>query len=143
MTRTERLSPIIKYNDEREHKALLEVAESKGVLEREQIQLQQLEAYRVEYYQGSVNNQTAVSSYQMQEYNRFLAQLDTTIKSQKQVIQQRQRELDRKRHEWTETRIDASAIHKVAENIDKKEQLAANRQEQKLSDEFSQRKFTR
>jgi flagellar FliJ protein len=143
MTRIERLNPIVKHNDDLEQKALQNVAESRSRLDKEQSQLEQLISYRQDYQSQESYSHDVCSAFELQEYNRFLAQLDNTIERQTSVVTTRQKELDVKRKHWDSSRVDAAALHKVVEHLSKAEQLQMSRAEQKLLDEFSQRRFSK
>ena len=76
----------------------------------------------------------------LQEFQRFLEQLDDTIAKQKDVISLRKSELKQKRQSWDETRIDSKMMHTVVDNIQHQEFVEQERNEQKALDEFSQRR---
>ncbi|MFT5502539.1 MAG: flagellar FliJ protein [Gammaproteobacteria bacterium] len=143
MTRIERLNPVVKHNDDLQQKALQSVADSRLILDKEQSQLEQLISYRQDYQTQQSYSHEVCSSFQLQEYSRFLAQLDNTIEGQTSVVATRQKELDIKRKHWNNSRIEAAALHKVIEHLNKAEQQEMSRAEQKLLDEFSQRRFVR
>jgi flagellar protein FliJ len=143
MTRIERLNPVVKHNDDLEQKALQNVADSQSLLVKEESQLEQLNSYRKDYQMQQSHSNNVCSVFELQEYNRFLAQLDNTIERQAAVVATRQRELEIKRKHWNSSRIDAAALHKVVEHLNKAEQQQMSKIEQKLLDEFSQRRFNK
>jgi len=138
MTRSKKLRPVVKHVDKREQKALQAVAFSQKQLQQQQLRLQQLIVYKQEYIEQQARPQTC-SALQMQEFQRFLAQLDETIKGQQQVVQMAERELDIKRNHWKTSRSKSQAMHKVVDRIQTSEMKKAEKTEQKLMDEFALR----
>ena len=141
MTRTERLQPVIQHNDKKELRALQVLAKCQVAVETEQTQLDQLNHYKHEYLQQNNEDMGLFSALELQEFSRFLGQLDDTIEAQTKVVEMRQQALEQQRRCWTATRIDAKKIHKVVEKLQQQERVEQDRKEQKLLDEFSQ--FTR
>jgi flagellar FliJ protein len=140
MTRIERLQPVIQLNDKKEQRALQEVAKRQIAVEAEQTRLNQLNDYKDEYLQSKNSDSGLFNALELQEFSRFLDQLDNTIGHQEEIVRLRELELERQRRCWITTRIDSKKIHKVVENFQQQEQVELGRKEQKLLDEFSQRK---
>ena len=143
MTRTRRLRPVVQHTDKKEQQALLQVAQSQGMLELEQARQAQLQDYRLEYLQRKKNDIGVFTPLELQEFNRFMQQLDATIEQQMEVVQLRQREVEQKREIWKASRIDAKVMHKVVEKLQKQEFVEQERKEQKALDEFTQRNNNR
>jgi len=141
MTRTERFDPVVQHADKKEQVALKAVASSQNSVDIEKGKLVQLQAYRNEYYNRQ--QQSSCSVVELQEFNRFLAQLDDTINKQLEVIKLRENELSQKRNVWQQTRVSSKAMHKVVENLQQEEDFELQRVEQKVMDEFSQRNLPR
>ena len=95
MTRTERLDPVVRHADKKEQQALKAVASSQNHVEVERGKLRQLESYKNEYLNKQNQTNFSCSAVEMQEFNRFLVQLDDTIKKQIDVIRFRESELER------------------------------------------------
>lgn len=140
MTRAERLDPVVQHADKKEQEALKTVALSQSQVEAEKVKLHQLESYRSEYLNKQSSTDICCSVVEIQEFNRFLAQLEDTIEKQIDVIRIRENELERKRKSWLESRVKSNVMHKVVENLQAEEEKQINRNEQKSMDEFSQRK---
>ena len=138
MTRSKKLKPVVQHVDKREQNALQAVAFSQQQLRQQQLRLQQLIDYKQEYIAQQARPQTC-SSLQMQEFQRFLAQLDDTISRQQQVVAMAERELDIKRNHWKLSRSKSEAMHKVVDRIQSNEQKKADKVEQKLMDEVALR----
>jgi len=140
MRRIERLDPVVQHVDKKQDKALQAVAFSQGQVSTEKNRLDQLIGYRDDYLINKARLQQACSAIELQEYSRFLVQLDDTIKKQMEVIRLRETELDIKRRAWQATRIDSKVMHKVIENLEQQKLSQQERKEQKSMDEFAQRK---
>ena len=140
MTRTERLQPVVKHTDKKEKEALEAMAFSQGELELEKNRLNQLNSYKQEYLQGHTRKDRVYAALELQEFNRFLAQLDQSILQQTEVIELRKKELEYKRKSWQTTHIDSKVMHKVVGNLQRQEKILETRVEQKQMDELSQRK---
>jgi flagellar export protein FliJ len=143
MTRTRRLRPVVQHTDKKEQQALQQVAQSQGLLEIEQVKQAQLQDYKLEYLQKKKQDIGVFTPLELQEFNRFMQQLDETIARQMEVVEMRQREVEQKREAWNATRIDSKVIHKVVDKLQKQEFAEQERREQKALDEFTQRNNNR
>lgn len=139
MTRTERLQPVVQFTDKKQQQALLEVAHCQRMLELEEKRLAQLKSYKREYLGKQQQDKTVCRAIELQEFHRFIEQLEQTINKQQELVDLRQREFDAKRNSWKATRVDSKVMHKVVENLQQQEVVAEAREEQKSLDEFSQR----
>jgi flagellar FliJ protein len=143
MTRSQRLHPVVQHTDKKEQRALQEVAVSQNLLEIEQARQVQLQNYKLEYLEKKKYDIGVFTPHELQEFNRFLQQLDQTIERQMEVVELRQQELSQKRQLWNAMRIDSKKMHKVVEKLQQQEFVEQERKEQKALDEFAQRKFNR
>ena len=143
MTRSQRLHPVVQHTDKKEQRAMQEVAVSQNLLEIEQARQVQLQNYKLEYLEKKKYDIGVFTPHELQEFNRFLQQLDQTIERQIEVVELRQQELSQKRQLWNAMRIDSKKMHKVVEKLQQQEFVEQERKEQKDLDEFAQRKFNR
>ncbi len=143
MTRTERLNPVVSHTDKKEQQALQAMAICKKELEADLSKVEQLKSYKTEYLTKQSQQNMTYSSFQLQEFNRFIDQLDVTINRQGEIVEMRKKALDDKRKIWQSTRINSKVMHKVVDNINKAERLLEDKTEQKVMDELSQRKSLR
>jgi flagellar FliJ protein len=140
MTRTERLNPIVLHTDKKERQALQAMATCQKELEMELRKVEQLKSYQSEYLNKQSQKNITYSSFDLQEFKRFIDQLDQTISQQGGIVELRRQTLDHKRKIWQSTRINSKAIHKVVDNLNVAERLQEDKTEQKLMDELSLRK---
>lgn len=143
MTRTQRLRPVVQHKDKKEQHALQEVAQSQAMLDAEQTRLTQLQDYKLEYLQKKKYDIGVFTPIELQEFNRFMQQLDQTIERQMELVSARQLDLEHKRQLWTATRIDSKKMHKVVEKLQQQEFVEQERKEQKALDEFALRNNNR
>ncbi len=141
MTRAQRLNPVVQHTDKKEREALQQVAASQGVLEIEKKRLLQLQDYKIEYLEKKKYDIGVFTPVQLQEFNRFMQQLDNTILRQMDLVGLRERELEQKRAAWKLKRIDSKKMHKVVEKLEREAVVELERKEQKVLDEFAQRGF--
>lgn len=140
MTRSEKLQPVVKHVENREQSALKDMAFSQQQLQMQLKQLQQLIEYKNEYANRYSSSQpVSYSAVQLQEFNRFMTQLDDTIKQQNNVVIMAQREVDVKREKWKHTRSRSDAMHKVVDKIKTSELEQTEKTEQKFMDEVALR----
>ena len=143
MTRAQRLHPVVEHTDKKEQRALQEVAISQNLLDMEIARQSQLQDYKLEYLQKKKYDIGVFTPHELQEFNRFMQQLDQTIERQIEVVALRRQELQQKREIWNAMRVDSKKMHKVVEKLQQQESAEQARKEQKALDEFAQRKFNR
>jgi flagellar protein FliJ len=140
MTRTKKLAPVVDHVEKNERTALQSVAFSQQQLQQQLNRLNQLIEYQKEYAER--HNQGAAISYtsvQLQEFNRFVHQLDETIKQQRHVVALAEREVEVKRQKWKLTHSRSNAIHKMVDRIQLDEEKQEQKKEQRSMDEISLR----
>ena len=109
------------------------------MLEIEKKRLLQLQDYKLEYLEKKKYDIGVFTPVELQEFNRFMQQLDATIERQMDVVALRERELEQKREQWNLKRIDSKKMHKVVEKLERQEVVELERSEQKALDEFALR----
>tara|TARA_B110000208_G_C11646834_1_gene386578 strand:+ start:318 stop:749 length:432 start_codon:yes stop_codon:yes gene_type:complete len=141
MKRTDRLKPLVSHTNKKEQLALKAMTTSKNELEIELKKVKQLKSYKTEYmHKQSIKNVT-YSSFELQEFKRFIDQLDQTIIQQREIVTMRRQALDHKWKIWQLTRVNLKAMHKAVDNLNKVERFKEEKIEQKMMDELYQRKI--
>jgi len=142
MSRSERLKPIIKFKDKQQQQSLQDMADSKIRWEAQQTQLDNLYIYQSEYHQKQAheNDQTTLNVTQLLEERRFIDQLERTIKQQMLIVKQAEREYQIKQQHWIRLKNDVTAVEHLVENLHDDERKLADKQEQKLLDEYGLRR---
>jgi flagellar FliJ protein len=140
MTRTKKLKPVVAHVDKHEQTALKAVAFSQRQLQIQQDRLLQLQQYKKDYATKKMDTAgSCFSAVQFQEFNRFISQLDETIKQQQNIVEMASREVDMKRKAWELKRSRSEAMHKVVDRIKAGEMQQAHKIEQKYMDEIALR----
>ncbi len=140
MSRTERLQPIVQHAINKEQTALQEVSQAQARLMDEKSKHARLLEFRREYQNKAAQGEQVCSAHQLQEFTRFLYQLETTIMQQRSLIQQRQVELDQRREAWSLKRKDSKVMHNAVDKMQHQELIENDRSEQKELDDLVQQK---
>ncbi|MGO9949326.1 MAG: flagellar export protein FliJ [Steroidobacteraceae bacterium] len=117
-------------------RAMGEAARKVADLER---QLEQLQAYRDEYVRNSTQSGGTMDAVKLQNYRSFLDRLGEAMRQHAQSLQLAHAELDKRRAQWSEKRIEAEVLSRVVDRFRKEEQHAADRREQREGDDAAMR----
>ncbi len=140
MLRTKKLAPVVKHVENKEQTALQAVVYSQQQLQVQTDRLEQIIIYKKEYSDRHVTpHAESYSSHQFKEINRFIAQLDDTIKQQQKVVELAQREVEIKHVKWESTRTRSDAMHKMIDRLQAGELKLEQKSDQKLMDEVALR----
>lgn len=144
MRKSKRMEPVLRVAESREDKAAREFAESQRQLGEHERQLTLLQGYRREY-QARLATQAAagITVARLLDTQRFLAQLDKAISQQQLVVEQATRVCNQKRQRWLAARQKSQAFVKVKARFEALERQQDDKREQKMSDEFAQRRRNR
>jgi flagellar FliJ protein len=134
MTRSERMQPIKALADTRERDAGAGVAAARRELEDREQQLEQLRGYRAEYASRAAR-EGAADAVRLQNYHAFLGRLGDAIRQQEELVAAARQDLEHRTASWQERRIEAASLGKAVERIAESEQKAADRREQRDTDE--------
>ena len=116
-------------------RAMAEAGRKVTELER---QLEQLQAYRDEYVRNSQAN-TAMDAVKLQNFRSFLDRLGEALSQQRKSLDNARKEFEKRRGLWSEKRIEAESLNRVVDRFRKEEQGAADRREQRESDDVAMR----
>lgn len=105
--------------------------------------LQMLEQYREEYAQR-LREATAegVTRLILRNYQDFLARIDEAIGQQHLAVESSERSTKAGQAQWSSQNKQLKAIDTLSLRHDARERYRENKQEQKLLDEFSSRKYS-
>lgn len=143
-SRIRRLVPVLDMALEEERKAAGRLGEAQQQIDSAQARLQDLEFYCKEYQNGWVQRgQQGVGRDWLLNYQRFLAQMQTAIEQQQQTVIWNGQSLEKAREQWRQRYQRLEAMRQLIERYREEARLKADRQEQKLLDELSQRAFDR
>lgn len=141
-SRIRRLEPVVDMALDEERKAAGMLGECQKQLDDAQSRLRDLEYYCDEYQKGwSQRGSQGVGREWLLNYQRFMAQMQVAIEQQRQAVDWSLQSLDRAREQWRQRYQRLEALRKLIERYRQEAQTRADKQEQKLLDELSQRAF--
>lgn len=138
MTRSDRMQPIKDLADRSERDAGAVVAAARRVVEEREAQLTQLRAYREDYARRAAH-EGAADAVRLQNYHAFLARLGDAVRQQEEFVALARQDLERKTALWQEKRVEAASLAKVVDRLASAEQRAADRRDQRETDERASR----
>ncbi|WOD12426.1 flagellar export protein FliJ [Pseudomonas sp. NyZ704] len=143
-SRIRRLTPVLDIALDEERKAAGMLGDCQRQLDDAQARLRDLEFYCKEYQNGwTQRGQQGVGRDWLLNYQRFLAQMQTAIDQQHQTVAWHQQSLGKAREVWRQRYQRLEAMRKLIERYQQEARVRADKQEQKLLDELSQRAFDR
>ena len=105
--------------------------------------LQMLEQYRDEYAQRMREAAAeGITRLILRNYQAFLARIDEAIEQQRQAVQNSELSTKAGQTEWRNQNTKLMAIDTLSSRHDARERYRENKQEQKILDEFSSRKYS-
>ncbi|WFP50921.1 flagellar export protein FliJ [Methylomonas sp. EFPC3] len=116
MKKSQRLNVVIELHARQEQDALAALGGVQQRLREQQAQLDSLLNYRVEYLHNfAVRQQSGIPVSQLMEFRAFSEKLDSAIDSQRQAVAQQEREVQRARKHWEDSRQRTKSLRKVSE----------------------------
>lgn len=141
--RIRRMAPVLDMALDEERKAARMLGESQRQMEEASARLKDLEHYAGEYEQGWVQRGSqGVGRDWLLNYQRFMSQMQAAIEQQKQTLDWHQQSQERARENWRQRYQRVEALRKLIERYQDEARARADKQEQKLLDELTQRLFT-
>jgi len=139
-TRIRRLIPVLDMALEEERKAATVLGQCQKQLDESQTRLRDLEYYCGEYAKGwTQRGEQGVGREWLMNYQRFMAQMELALEQQRQTVSWHSQSIDKARESWRQRYQRLEALRKLIEKYRQEAQARADRQEQKLLDELSQR----
>ncbi|MEH6493199.1 MULTISPECIES: flagellar export protein FliJ [Halopseudomonas] len=139
-SRIRRLIPVLDMALEEERKAATVLGQCQKQLDEAQTRLRDLEYYCGEYAKGwTQRGGQGVGREWLMNYQRFMAQMEVALEQQRQTVSWNSQSIDKARENWRQRYQRLEALRKLIEKYRQEAQARADRQEQKLLDELSQR----
>ncbi|MGM8933806.1 flagellar export protein FliJ [Pseudomonas neustonica] len=139
-SRIRRLMPVVDMALEDERKAATVLGQCQQQLDEAQNRLRDLEYYCTEYAKGwTQRGEQGVGREWLMNYQRFMAQMEVALEQQRQTVSWHGQSIEKARESWRERYQRLEALRKLIEKYRLEAQARADRQEQKLLDELSQR----
>src|SRR5690554_4332917 len=141
--RTKRLAPALDMALDEERKAARTLGECQRQLDEAGARLNDLKYYAGEYEKvWAERGSQGVGRDWLINYQRFMSQMQTAIAQQQQTVGWHQQSLERARENWRQRYQRVEALRKLIERYQQEARARADKQEQKLLDELTQRLFT-
>lgn len=138
--RARRMAPVLDMALDEERKAAKVLGESQRQLDEAGKRLQDLQYYAGEYEKGwAQRGSQGVGRDWLINYQRFMTQMQNAIEQQKQTVTWHQQALERAREGWRQRYQRVEALRKLIERYHEEARARADKQEQKLLDELTQR----
>lgn len=136
------LQPLLDVMQTRADEATRQLGRLIAAEQNQRSRLQMLEQYREEYAQR-LREATAggITRLILRNYQDFLARIDEAIAQQRVVVNNSEHSTRAGQNHWQTQNTRLKAIDTLSQRHDARERYRENRQEQKLLDEFSTRKF--
>lgn len=140
LSRAKRLEPVVDMAEKAEREAARQLGHYQGLVNQAEMKLGELERYRSDYQQQWLNEGSrGVSGQWLMNYQRFLSQLEGAIGQQNRSVAWHRQNLDKARAQWQERYARLEGLRKLVQRYQDEARLAADKREQRLLDELSQR----
>ena len=144
MAKVDPLFTVLKLNQEAEEQASLQLRAAQLELQRRQIQLKALQDYRLDYMKQMEQQQGKnISASYYHQFHQFVRQVDDAIVQQVNSVQEANTQQQHRQAHWQEKQQKRKAVELLLANKAEKAQLAEQRREQKMVDEFASQQFYR
>src|SRR5690606_8504167 len=141
--RSRRMAPVLDMALDEERKAARTLGECQRQLDEAATRLQDLEHYAGEYEKGWMQRGSqGVGRDWLLNYQRFMSQMQSAIEQQRQTLSWHEQSLERARDNWRQRYQRVEALRKLIERYQEEARARADKQEQKLLDELTQRLFS-
>jgi flagellar FliJ protein len=137
------LQPLLELMQTRTDEATRKLGQLIAAEQSQRSRLQMLEQYREEYAQR-LREATAqgITRLILRNYQDFLARIDEAIEQQRQAVVSSERSTKAGQDQWQAQNKQLKAIDTLSQRHDLRERYRENKQDQKLQDEFSSRKYS-
>lgn len=135
---------ILKQAEEVERQAQLTLLSAQQELQGYRQQVAQIEKYRFDYCQQlTARGKTGLTASGYGHLNRFISQLDETLKQQREAANEFEDNVVRCQQYWMQCKKERRSIEWLIEKKAKEARCQAERIEQKQMDEFASLIYTR
>ncbi len=141
MTHSFNLEPLLNLMKEKNEETTRMLGKLIAAEQNEKNRLLLLENYRKEYADHFLKtSQEGITPTLLKNYQDFLARIDEAIASQKKLLQKSQENKENGKKIWQEQHTKMKAVDALKTRFNQKITLLENKREQKLLDEFANRK---
>src|SRR5215469_156354 len=144
MKKTERIGMVRRVVDDIERRKAEALAACEKNVLAAQAKLEELEAYRAGYVRDFRRRaESGMNGAGAREYQVFLSRLDEALRQQAHILAQARLQRTPEHESWRNAARRATAVGNLATHWQAEERLAAEKVEQKESDERSQQLWSR
>lgn len=144
MKKTERIGMVRRVVETAERRKAEALAECERNVSAAQTKLDELEAYRTAYVREFTRRaESGMNGAGAREYQVFLSRLDEALRQQAQILTQGRLQRDTELEGWRNAARRAAVVGNLATHWQAEERLAAEKTEQKETDERSQQLWSR
>lgn len=137
------LQPLLEIMQTRTDEATRQLGRLIAAEQSQRSRLQMLEQYRGEYAQRLREAAAqGVTRFVLLNYQDFLARIDEAIMQQRIAVENSENCTKAGQEHWQTQNKQLKAIDTLSQRHDARERYRENRQDQKLQDEFSSRKYS-
>ncbi len=138
------LELLMEQATERENQAVQALNQARAELEEYYHQIAQIERYRMDYCQQLIDRgKNGLTASEYGHLNRFLTQLDETLKKQREAESHFKSQVESCQAHWLETRKKKRSYEWMLDKKKQQQRQRENHLEQKQMDEFSTLQFAR
>jgi flagellar FliJ protein len=142
MTQPFSLQPLLDVMQTRTDEATRKLGKLIAAEQSQRSRLQMLEQYREEYAQRLREaTMQGVTRFVLLNYQDFLARIDEAIEQQRMAVENSELSTKAGQDHWQAQNKQLKAIDTLSLRHDARERYRENKQDQKLQDEFSSRKY--
>ncbi|WP_299495099.1 flagellar export protein FliJ [uncultured Shewanella sp.] len=142
--KVEPLAKVLTLAFEAEEQARLQLKNAQFEWQKQQEQLDALQAYRLDYMKQMEDKQgQMISASQYHQFHQFVKQIDEAITNQLKAVKETDSMKLHRQNHWLSCQQKHQAIKILLDNKARKAALKAQLQEQKMTDEFAMQQFYR
>ncbi len=139
MKKSERLTPLLKLEKNREQEQVRALGEARSAVAVQAEKLQQLVDYRSEYESMvSQEGTQGITATRLQGYHQFLNRLSTAIVQQEEQLQLARQQENFSQNQWFQQRGAVKRMDNLIERNVQQERQEEDKREQKMLDEQAQ-----
>lgn len=136
------LQPLLEIMQNRADEATRKLGQLLAAEQNQRSRLEMLENYRAEYAQRLRDTAAeGITPLALRNYQDFMARIDEAIAQQRAVVDASVRNTKAGQDHWQSQNRQLKAIDTLSNRHDARERLRENKQEQKVQDEFSTRRY--
>ena len=132
--RSDKLNKVVAIASSEERQSGQAAGQLQQRLEEQLARLGELNAFRHNYTRPKTGS---IRAQHWQDYQSFLARLDTAVRSQQQIIHDCEQKLEVQRRRWMAKRRKLESLQRLLDNSLARESRESERQEQKRLDDLT------